>query len=183
MKALVVVDMQNDFITGKLGSKEAQELLPKVVEFVKNFDGCICYTKDVHCKTNSDLKEIEKFGFHCMLQSQGFDIPEELQTVLKDKNAKCYYKNTFMPAFEFDKQDLLTDLCGQRASEIYVIGVTTDICVLNTALWIRNGLDRRNVVVLKDLCAGTSKDLHEKALDVMQSNIIDVKESREVING
>ena len=183
MKALVVVDMQNDFITGKLGSKEAQALLPKVVECVKNFDGGVYYTKDIHHKTNLGVKEIEKFGFHCMLRSQGFDIPEELQMVLNDKNAKCYYKNTFMPAFEFDKQDLLTDLCGQRASEIYVIGVTTDICILNTALWIRNGLDRRNVIVLKDLCVGTSKELHEKALDVMKSNVIEIKESRDVING
>ena len=48
MKYLIVVDMQNDFITGSLGTKEAEAILPKVIEKVKNFDGTILYTKDTH---------------------------------------------------------------------------------------------------------------------------------------
>ena len=48
MKYLIVVDMQNDFITGSLGTKEAEAILPKVIEKVKNFDGTIIYTKDTH---------------------------------------------------------------------------------------------------------------------------------------
>lgn len=47
-KILIVVDMQNDFITGALGSEEARAIVPKVCEKIKAFDGETLFTRDTH---------------------------------------------------------------------------------------------------------------------------------------
>ena len=74
MDILVIVDMQNDFITGCLGTKEAQEILPKVIEFVKNFKAF-----DIN---NTEIVEDENWG----------SILAKTQQYIKD-NAKEYYEN------------------------------------------------------------------------------------------
>ena len=55
--------------------------------------------------------------------------------------------------------------------------------VLNTALYLRCQLPYENIIILKDLCAGTTPENHQKALDIMKINLIDNIESKEVING
>lgn len=186
MAILVIVDMQNDFITGKLGSKEAQELLPKVIEFVKDFKGRIFYTMDEHSKDiDMDSIELTAFGDHCMKYTVGRKYPQELEVLLEKNHAKCCCKNSFMPE-KYKRKDLWKEVDYAVTEnqfdiqDIYVCGLCTNICVLNTALYLRNHLPYDKITVLKDLCAGTSKDLHEKALDVMESNLIEIKESREV---
>ena len=45
-KYLVIVDMQKDFIDGSLGTKEAQAIVPKVIEKVAEFKGPVMFTRD-----------------------------------------------------------------------------------------------------------------------------------------
>ena len=187
MDILVIVDMQNDFITGVLGTKQAQEILPKVTEFVKNFKGHIFPTMDEHWEKDY-TQELQKFGNHCMLDTVGRKYPQELEVLLEQRDCVFYCKDSFMPYEGYDDNCLQRDIHSliqgrHKPNNIYVCGLCTDICVLNTALYLRCYLPHENIIVLKDLCAGTSKDLHEKALEVMQSNLIEVKESRVVING
>ena len=188
MKTLVIVDMQNDFITGKLGSKEAQAILPKVIDFVKSFNGDIRYTMDTHSKQEKPSVEIQKFGEHCMDDSIGQLIPQELEIELKKKDAEEYIKNSFMPNDDYTDVSLWEDILDAEKYEgvhyqnndVYVIGLCTDLCVLNTALYLRNNLQYDNIIVLEDLCAGTTFENHQKALDIMKINLIDVKKSEEV---
>lgn len=57
MKVLIVVDMQNDFIDGALGTKEAVAIVPNVIETIKGFEGTILYTKDTHFDDYMDTQE------------------------------------------------------------------------------------------------------------------------------
>ena len=65
-------------------------------------------------------------------------------------------------------------------NDVYVIGLCTDLCVLNTALYLRNNLQYDNIIVIKDLCAGTTPENHQKALDIMKINLIDIKTMEDV---
>lgn len=188
MDTLVVVDMQNDFITGPLGSPEAKALLPKVTEFTKGFDGYVCYTVDEHFPQDTDTVELKAFGEHCMVYSDGWKVPQELKTVLEEKGATCIPKDTFMPRTFYTKDNLTMDIWKEyrkhkqqlEGNTIYVCGLCTDICVLNVALNLRNELKYYRIVVLEDLCAGTSPENHQKALDIMKMNCIEVKISEEL---
>ena len=187
MDILVIVDMQNDFITGCLGTKEAQEILPKVIEFVKNFKGPIFPTMDEHWE-GDDTQELQKFGNHCIVATVGRKYPQELEVLLEKKHAKCYCKNRFMPE-KYKRKDLWKEVDYAVTEnqfdiqDIYVCGLCTNICVLNTALYLRCYLPYENIIILKDLCAGTTPENHQKALDIMKINLIDNIESKEVVNG
>ena len=86
MKYLIVVDMQNDFITGSLGTKEAEAILPKVIEKVKNFDGTIIYTKDTHQADYLSTQEGKNLPVeHCIEGSWGWELAGELEILCKGK--------------------------------------------------------------------------------------------------
>lgn len=187
MNILVIVDMQNDFITGCLGTKEAQEVLPKVIDFVKNFKGPIFPTMDEHWE-GDDTQELQKFGNHCIVATVGRKYPQELEVLLEQKDCVFYCKDSFMPYEGYDNNCLQRDIYDltrhqNEPANIYVCGLCTDICVLNTALYLRCYLPYENIIVLKDLCVGTTPENHQKALDIMKINLIDNIESKEVING
>lgn len=185
MKTLVVIDAQNDFITGPLGSKEAQEVLSKIINYVKNFDDNVLYTMDEHWDDDESL-EVQKFGLHCMRDTIGRKIPQELGVELEKKDAQCFCKETFMVTTGYEEEDLdsaiylLFDDADEEEQEntIYLCGYCTDICVLNNALYLRSNLPNNKIVVLKDLCCGTSPEMHEKALDIMKVNLIEIQESK-----
>ena len=177
MKILLVVDMQNDFIDGVFGTKEAQEIVPKVIAYVKNFDDKIVATMDTHYNPTStpaiEDKELEK---HCLYGSNGYAFPKDLEETLKDR---CIIINKST----FGRTDLaicLNSIYKEDISAIYICGLCTDICVLNNAIILRNGLPFTKIVVLSDLCAGTTPENHQKALDLMKVNLIEVRESNEV---
>ena len=80
MKVLVVVDMQNDFITGSLGSQQAVSIVPNVVEKVKNFDGQIIFTKDTHFSGYLTTQEGKNLPVeHCVKGTLGWEICDELK--------------------------------------------------------------------------------------------------------
>lgn len=178
MKTLVVIDAQNDFITGPLGSKEAQEVLPKIVDYVKAFEGKVLYTMDEHWEVD-ESQEIQKFGLHCMIDTVGRKIPQELEVEFEKKDAQCFCKETFMFTSNYNEEHLdyaIEDYNVEKQENIiYLCGYCTDICVLNNALYLRSNLPYERIVVLKDLCCGTSKEMHEKALDILKVNLIEVE--------
>ena len=187
MKSLVVVDAQIDFISGVFGSEKAQEVLPKIVEYVKNFEGTVRYTMDIHDKIFGNTMELQKLPEHCMDDTIGQEVPLELKVELKKKGASCFRKCTFMPDEEYDDISLWESYYMEyhdkgvfgKENTIYICGYCTDICVLNTALYLRNHCLYDRIVVLKDLCAGSTPEMHEKALDIMRVNLIEVEDSHE----
>ena len=84
MKILIVVDMQNDFIDGSLGTKEAQEIVPKVVEKINSFDGRLITTYDTHFEDYLSTQEGEKLPVeHCLLGTNGWQLHPDVQQALQ----------------------------------------------------------------------------------------------------
>ena len=178
MKILLVVDMQNDFIDGTFGTEEAVKILPKVIEYVKNFDGMIIATMDRHFLSMPRYTiEEQTLQNHCIFDTHGHEFPKELEKALQ-------YKAMILSKRTFGRLDLHKIIKGMYENDdnpdVYICGLCTDICVLNNALILRNQLPFTRIHVLSDLCAGTSPENHQKALDLMKINLIEVRESNEI---
>ena len=174
-KVLIVVDMQNDFITGALGSAEAQAIVPNVVEKVKNWEGEIFFTRDTHYSDYFDTLEGVKLPIlHCVKTSKGWEIIDELLPNIKHKY-NIIDKNTF--GFENWKHYLALDEEEPYFSEEFefeLCGVCTDICVISNALALRMFYPDTKITVDASCCAGVTPEKHAAALEVMKSCQIDV---------
>ena len=96
MDVLVVIDMQNDFLTGSLKAREGENLLKRVVEKVEDFDGEVVYTLDTHYDDYLSTNEGKNLPIeHCIKGTWGHDIPEELKMTKSFEGSKKFEKNTF----------------------------------------------------------------------------------------
>lgn len=182
MKVLVVVDMQNDFINGSLGTKEAQAIVPnvkkKVEEAVRNGD-MIIYTRDTHFDNYLDTEEGKKLPVeHCIRGTDGWKIPDDLMP-------PAYYDYFYVD----DKYTFgLYDLPGRfherfmkkgrpfKCAEIELVGLCTDICVVSNALILKSFFsDLFEISVDATCCAGVTPETHEAALKTMEMCQINVK--------
>ena len=165
MKYLIVVDMQNDFITGSLGTKEAEAILPKVIEKVKNFDGTVIYTKDTHQADYLTTQEGKNLPVeHCIEGTWGWMLAEELETL--SKTSKVFNKPTF-GSIELTKY-LAEENEKEIIEKIELCGLCTDICVISNAFVIKAGLTEVPVIVDASCCAGVTPESHLNALSAMK---------------
>ena len=161
---LIVIDMQNDFISGSLGSDEAKKIVPKVKERIEKAikDGeDIYFTKDTHYEDYLNTKEGQFLPVkHCIENTSGHDICDELKPY--EKNAKnIFIKNTF------GYKDLPQYL--NEYDSITFVGLCTDICVISNVILTKAFYPEKNISIKKDCCAGTSVENHNAALSVMKS--------------
>lgn len=174
-KVLIVVDMQNDFITGALGSAEAQAIVPNVVKKVKNFEGEIFFTRDTHDSDYFDTLEGTMLPvLHCVKNSDGWQIIDELLYYIKHRY-NVIDKNTF--GFENWKHYLALDEEEPYFSEEFefeLCGLCTDICVISNALALRMFYPDAKITVDASCCAGVTHEKHAAALEVMKSCQIEV---------
>ena len=175
-KYLIVVDMQNDFITGSLGTKEAQAIVPAVVEKINNWEGTVIATRDTHYSDYSTTREGRHLPVpHCINHTPGWEIESSVAEALKKKDAIIIDKTTF-GTFQLIDTISRVDLAnGNYDSEIEVIGLCTDICVVSNALLLKNAFQERDVSVDAACCAGVTPDTHAAALKTMMMCQIDVK--------
>lgn len=177
---LVVVDVQNDFINGVLGSKEAEEAMPRIIEYIREWNGYYIFTKDRHWGdyyAHDDYYnsiEGEHFPLHCENGTEGSKIPQDVIWSVRDPNkAKTVNKSTFIPITILNP--LIFEMMEMTNNHIEIIGFATDICVISTALYLRSLLPETPIKVISRCCAGTTPEMHEKALDVMRSCCIEVE--------
>ena len=164
MKAFIVVDMQKDFIDGSLGTKEAVAIVPlvaeKVAEYKKNGYQLI-YTRDTHFADYLTTPEGKKLPVeHCIKGTRGWEIVPEVfdaESIIIDKLSFGY---TEWKKFDF--------------SEIVLVGLCTDICVVSNALILKALFPDANISVLSECCAGVTPDSHNAALSTMKMCQIDV---------
>lgn len=173
MKVLIIIDAQNDFIDGILGSKDAQLAIPKILNKIKEFDGSyIICTRDSHDNNYEELLEGKKIPPHCIIGTEGKLIyPQISDLVLEQMNSKSIEiidKNTFGTLYIGQKFE------HANIDKIEIIGFCTDICVITNALILRTYLPNVSIVVDASCCAGTSIENHEKALDIMEKNLINI---------
>ena len=168
MKYLVVVDMQKDFIDGALGTKEAQEILPAVKEYIKNFDGEIIFTRDTHQENYMKTQEGKKLPVpHCIKGSDGWQIAKELVPLSVGK--KIFDKPTFGSV---DLAEYLKE--KGDAIEVTLLGICTDICVISNAMLIKAYFPEISVSVVESCCAGVTPESHKNALSAMKMCQIEV---------
>ena len=175
-KLLVIVDMQNDFVTGSLANPDAEKIVPGIVELIKNWDGNIAFTMDTHDSNYLNSQEGKKLPIeHCIIDTEGFkrvkDIRDALEAFddLSKTNVCSFCKETF------GSIKLGYYIEDSKYDEIYFCGTCTDICVISNAIICKSFDPEARIIVLKDLCAGTTPENHENALKAMKQCQIDIE--------
>ena len=168
MKVLVVVDMQNDFIDGSLGTYEALQSVPIVINKIKEFENnnvLIIYTKDTHYEDYLTTPEGIKLPVkHCIKGTNGWNIPNNIY--LEDK--LVFEKETF------GSVELIEYLKTIEFDEIQFIGLCTDICVVSNVLLTKATFPTKRIIVDSLCCAGVTPKSHAEALNTMKMCQIDV---------
>lgn len=165
-KILIVIDMQNDFLTGSLANPAACEIIPNIqTEASKEeYDGII-FTKDTHDSNYLSTPEGQKLPVeHCLKGTWGHRVVGELLNI--NKPIKMINKTTF------GSLDLWKQLEG--VDEVTLVGTCTDICVVSNALILKAALPNLIINVIADCCAGSTDKNHEAALTIMRSCQINI---------
>lgn len=176
---LVLVDMQVDFVSGKLGSKMAVEIVPHVckkLESYKEKKAFIIATLDTH--DENYLKSLEGKYLpveHCIKGSEGHKIDENLSKILP-RNTVYVEKGAFGSFHLIDviRKHMIDNNIEEHNLTIEAVGLCTDICVVSNAILLRSAFPNSKVLVDSACCAGTSKERHLATLEVLKSCQIDV---------
>lgn len=165
-KLLIVVDMQNDFISGALGSEEAVAIVPNVVEKIKNWDGDIICTQDTHGPDYMETREGKYLPVeHCVDGTEGHRLSKEVFDALLEQgnNFSVLNKYTF-------GSTVLPELVRfHNYDYIELVGVCTDICVVSNAMLLKAHFPEMNIAIDASCCAGVTPEKHKAALEVMKS--------------
>lgn len=169
-KILIVVDMQNDFIDGALGTPEALSIVSKVERKIKEFDGEVIFTRDTHFDGYLSTQEGGNLPVeHCIKGTHGWQIRAELDALRK---TDAIDKLTFGSSTLFE---LLEDEnTKKKIDEITLIGLCTDICVISNAIGIKAFLPEAKIIVDSECCAGVTPESHKTALDAMKMCQIEI---------
>lgn len=172
-KYLVVIDMQNDFVTDALGTAEAQAVRENVVRRVGDFAGEVLFTRDTHGADYLQTQEGRKLPVeHCIRGTAGWELIAELEKFRKREGCHVFEKNTF-GSLEL-AQYLLEKYEAGEVESVELIGLCTDICVVSNALLLKAYMPELEIAVDASCCAGVTPDKHEAALETMESCQIDV---------
>jgi len=172
-KILVVVDMQNDFVDGSLGSTYAKAIVDNVVNKIENFDGDIIATYDTHYENYMQTSEGKQLPVpHCIKGTEGWELNEKVKNALERKGYTSIEKITFG---SIDLPDTVKSLVGDEDFSIELIGLCTDICVVSHALLLKASFPEVDISVDSSCCAGVSQVTHYAAIDTMRCCQINVK--------
>ena len=171
MKLLVVVDMQNDFVSGALGTREAEAIVPrvtaKVAAAVKAGDS-IVFTQDTHGEDYLDTQEGRSLPVpHCVKGSEGWEIIPQLQAYVKGGQR--------MEKPAFGSMELAHYAARTGFEEIELVGLCTDICVISNAMLLKAALPEAEIAVDASCCAGVTPASHQNALEAMKMCQVRIK--------
>ena len=174
----IIIDMQNDFITGSLANPDAERIVDPICELIKGWTGDIIVTMDVHGEDYLQTAEGKKLPVkHCIAGTKGQCLDSRIHSALNQpicvvpnedpihRHTRTRYKNTF--ALDWAPRMLNED--------VYIVGTCTDICVISNALVLKSACPENNIIVYENLCAGTTPEMHKAAIDVMKSCQIDIQ--------
>ena len=163
-KILVVVDMQNDFIDGALGTTEAAEIVKTVAKRVNEFEGRIYFTRDTHGQNYRETKEGRELPIpHCIKDSYGWQISSLIDTssatAIIDKPTFGSTELVEMMKSENEREEI---------ESITVIGVCTDICVISNVMLLKAYFPEIEIIVDAQCCAGVTAKSHKTAISAMK---------------
>lgn len=172
-KVLIVVDMQNDFIDGALGTKEAQAIVDNVVKRIKDYeDHTVIATKDTHGEDYLNTSEGKHLPVpHCIKGTKGWEIRDEVAEELKKTDAKVIEKPTFGSE---QLAEYLGEMAQKEELEMELVGLCTDICVVSNVLLLKAKMPESVIKVKEDCCAGVTVESHKAALLTMKMCQIEI---------
>lgn len=194
-KVLVVVDVQNDFVDGALGTPEAQATVPKIADYIRTHaskDTILLFTKDTHETNYMDTAEGKHLPVaHCIKDTHGWELAPAIQEALFDVREKyCGFDSYFpyvsdhvitKPTFgSIDFVNLLyviDDITGMQPgelAEITFVGFCTGICVMSNALLAKASFPEVPIRVVEECCACVTPETHKTAIDAMRLCQIDI---------
>ena len=163
MKVLCVIDMQNDFIDGALGTKEAEAIVENVkakIELYRKNGDTVIFTRDTHNEAYMNTQEGKNLPVpHCIKGSKGWEVSEKLDTA----SDKIIDKPTFG---SFELAEYISTLAD--VEEIELIGLCTDICVISNAMILKARFTETPIKVDSSCCAGVTPESHTNALGAMK---------------
>ena len=173
---LVVVDMQNDFIDGSLGTKEAVAIVDNVVAEIAKYDTKdIFATRDTHLENYLETQEGKNLPVkHCICGEDGWALNSEIMQAIAETKAEVH---NYCRKGTFDSMELaqiLKETYEDQEVEIELIGLCTDICVISNAMLIKAALPEVKVSVDSSCCAGVTPESHRNALEAMKMCQIEI---------
>ena len=161
MKILVVVDMQNDFIDGALGTPEAVKIVPYVKALIESFEGKVFFTRDTHFANYMDTQEGKNLPVkHCVRGTAGWQIRAELDGLRKTEPIdKLTFGSSALP--EILKKE-------ENIESITFVGLCTDICVISNVMITKAFFPEVPLIVDAAGCAGVTPKSHNNALEAMK---------------
>lgn len=167
---LLVIDMQNDFVTGSLGTTEAVQIVPSVTDKVKKYIDAgddVIFTRDTHTSAYLQTQEGRKLPVeHCIKDTRGWELIDELKP----------YAELIFDKPAFGSVELAEYVVKNDYREIELIGLCTDICVVSNALLLKAHLLETEISVDAACCAGVTPETHEAAITTMKMCQITIKQ-------
>lgn len=183
-KILVVIDCQNDFISGSLRNEDAIKTVPNIANKIKdNHWDFIFLTRDTHYENYLETSEGKKLPVpHCIKGSEGWNIESSVMEAVIDSKVPyaIYNKNTFglhsiADDLEYELNENTDVNLVEDVFEIEVCGYCSDICVISNVMLLKaNFFNCADIIVDSNACAGVTPEKHNAALEVMKSCQIDV---------
>ena len=174
-KVLIVVDMQNDFITGSLGTKEAEAIVPRVIKKIEDYKARgerVFFTRDTHFEDYLTTQEGTKLPVeHCIKSTWGWELAASIENEV-EPNTPVIDKLTFGSTALGEQIKALND---KEAVEVELVGLCTDICVVSNALILKAYCPEMPLTVDASCCAGVTPETHTSALTTLkmcQVNVI-----------
>ncbi len=164
-KAIIVIDMQNDFVYGELGTDQAREMLPRLVDklekVVKEKSADLIFTQDTHKEDYLTTQEGRNLPVvHCIKNSEGWELISDMKRFTPFAKAvieKKTFGSTRLPSLI------------KPYKEVEFVGVCTDICILSNALLVKAFYPELVVSVDAECCAGTTPENHATAITAMKN--------------
>lgn len=161
-KLLIVVDYQNDFVSGALGFAGAETLEKGILEKIRKYENDeIVYTLDTHSDDYLKTQEGRNLPVeHCIKGTRGFELYGELGDALRGK--RVFEKPTF------GSGELYEYLKGKDYSVIELCGLVSNICVISNAVLAKTACPEAEIVINSKLTASFDEGLNEAAMAVMR---------------
>lgn len=164
-KAIIVIDMQNDFVFGELSTDDARVIIPRLVEklekVVSEKSADLIFTQDTHKDDYLSTQEGRNLPIpHCIKNSEGWEIISDLKRFTPYAKAvieKKTFGSTRLPSLI------------KPYKEVEFVGVCTDICIISNALLVKAFYPELLVSVDSKCCAGTTPESHAIALTAMKN--------------
>lgn len=185
MRILMVIDAQNDFITGALGNKECEAAVPKIVEVIKSgkYDS-VTLTMDTHDDSYMYSQEGKKLPVpHCIKDTDGWMINKDILDAVRENfrpgKIEAFEKPTFGSINLISKYQKLWEAYGPNL-EIDFVGFCTGICVLSNVAIAKATLPEANICVIEDACACVTPETHKTAIEAMKLIQVDMLQTKDL---